>query len=150
MKKIAILIIAIFLFTTACADTFEYEFSYNYWAKKYNLQEIGSDHITKNTEDGIVYEYGDTNILFMSVSSSSIDSAGVIAPDSTDFLPTCVAVAMAISDDYEGIVNFYGFLLNSYLEIKSGKNSSIGFYNNMVFYLKPYDDNRLIFTIGTP
>jgi hypothetical protein len=103
--------------------------------------------IISKKDDSVIYRHGNTTVMFAAVNSASFNSVVVDGEDSKDFLPCCICAAMSLNPSLEKITQSYGQLLYAYLEAKSGKESTMGFFGGLVFYVKIEGDN-LRFMVG--
>lgn len=150
MKRfLSVLLVLLLAVSTACASTTYLETKYNVLAKCYGAPVLESEMLQEETEKVTKFLCGDMWIMFGAVNSTEINSACVIAPDSTDFLPACVCAALTIPNPDDGSVDFMGNLLYAYMTVKSGKETSFGYFGNLIFTISS-TENGLKFLIGEP
>lgn len=148
MKRFfAVLLVCVLLLSSAFADAWRYQLSYNFWAEDYGAPTITDSMLTEETDQRITFTCNDTRIMFGAVNSTEINSAAVEGPDSADFLPICVCAALTVGASTDNFTASLGVLLYAYMEVKSGRDSSARFFGDMMLTLKK-TENGLFFAVG--
>lgn len=114
---------------------------FNSNAGYYGAMKLDSSMLTEETAQRVVFTSGDIQIAFASTNGTSFNSTRVICPDSAEFLPVCVCAVMCLNPSTDNVLQSLGNILYSYLSVRGGQESSMGFFGTLFFNIRKEGEN---------